>query len=69
MRQMNRVKIVSDDKVILGPGATWGEVLKAIPPENYTLIHGQCLSVGVGGYLLGKVIYNKPVILDPDLVF
>ncbi len=56
MRQMNKVKIVSDGMLILGPGATWGEVLKTIPPENYTLIHGQCLSVGVGGYLLGKDI-------------
>ena len=24
-----------------------------IPPEKYTMVHGQCLTVGVGGYLLG----------------
>merc|ERR1719331_2967323 len=38
---------------VLGPGATWSKVLEEIDPEYWTLIHGQCLSVGVGGYLLG----------------
>lgn len=37
----------------LGPGLQWGEVLERFPRENYTMIHGQCLSVGVGGYLVG----------------
>ena len=37
----------------LGPGSTWDRVLDIVPPERYTMIHGQCLAVGVGGYLLG----------------
>ena len=37
----------------LGPGATWGKVLRHIPEEQYTMVHGSCLTVGVGGYLLG----------------
>ena len=28
-------------------------MLSLIPPSKYTMIHGQCTSVGVGGYLLG----------------
>ena len=28
-------------------------MLKFIPPEKYTVVHGQCTEVGVGGYLLG----------------
>jgi len=38
---------------VLGTGNTWANVLKIIPPTKYTVIHGQCLTVGVGGYLLG----------------
>ena len=38
---------------MLGPGSTWGRVLDFIPPTKYTMVHGQCLNVGVGGYLLG----------------
>ena len=37
----------------LGPGSTWGRVLKKYPATKYTMLHGQCLKVGVGGYLLG----------------
>ena len=37
----------------LGPGSTWGQVLEKIPKTDYTMIHGQCTNVGVGGYLLG----------------
>ena len=37
----------------LGPGSTWDRVLKRIPTTQYTMIHGQCLTVGVGGYILG----------------
>ena len=37
----------------LGPGATWGSVLSLIPPASWTVVHGQCLSVGVGGFTLG----------------
>ncbi len=28
-------------------------MLKLIPEEQYTMVHGSCLTVGVGGYLLG----------------
>ena len=37
----------------LGPGQTWERVLSLVPMDRYTYIHGQCTSVGVGGYLLG----------------
>ena len=37
----------------LGPGSTWGRVLSHVHPTKFTMIHGQCLDVGVGGYLLG----------------
>ena len=37
----------------LGPGATWSQVLDKIPPDKWTVVHGQCLGVGVGGFLLG----------------
>ena len=37
----------------LGPGQTWERVLNLVPMDRYTYIHGQCTSVGVGGYLLG----------------
>ena len=48
----------------LGPGGTWGEVLELAPPSRYSYPHGQCRSVGVGGYLLGGGVnwlgtYNK----------
>ena len=49
---------------LLGPGATWGEVQRKIPTEIFSYPHGQCKSVGVGGYLLGGGVnwlgtYNK----------
>ena len=37
----------------LGPGSTWGRVLKRVPTDKFTMVHGQCLTVGIGGYLLG----------------
>ena len=48
----------------LGPGRLWGEVLEFAPPTTYSYPHGQCRSVGVGGYLLGGGVnwlgtYNK----------
>ena len=48
----------------LGPGRMWGDVLEFAPPEKYSYPHGQCKSVGVGGYLLGGGVnwlgtYNK----------
>ena len=53
MRKLNKVELINSDLVALGPGSTWGRVKSYLPYENYTYIHGQCLSVGVGGYLLG----------------
>ena len=59
MRRMIKVKITSREPferngpaAILGPGSTWRRVLKYIPQDKYTLIHGLCSSVGVGGFLL-----------------
>ena len=48
----------------LGPGNQWGDVLEFAPPSAYSYPHGQCRSVGVGGYLLGGGVnwlgtYNK----------
>ena len=39
-------------------------MLRSIPPTSYSYPHGQCRSVGVGGYLLGGGVnwlgtYNK----------
>ena len=57
---MNKVELIdtmpsnkSESAVILGPGSTWNQVLQFVPTNKYTLIHGQCLGVGVGGFLLG----------------
>ena len=53
MREMNHVGLVNNHLAVLGPGGTWGDVLEKIPPTKFTMLHGQCLSVGVAGYLLG----------------
>ncbi len=37
----------------LGPGSRWSRVLSIIDPAHYTIVHGQCTDVGVGGFLLG----------------
>ena len=43
----------SGPALLLGPGSTWGRVLRYVPQDSYTMVHGSCLDVGVGGYLLG----------------
>ena len=60
MRSMNKIELInslpsgaSGTAVILGPGSTWSRVLEHVPTHKYTMIHGQCLGVGVGGFLLG----------------
>ena len=63
MRRMNKVHLTrrkgldkefGDGPALeLGPGSTWERVLNLVPKTKYTMVHGQCLSVGVGGYLLG----------------
>ena len=58
MRAMNKVELAGKisehtHAARLGPGSSWERVLKLIPPKKFTMIHGQCESVGVGGYLLG----------------
>ena len=60
LRKLKKVELTSRQQfkppgpaLLLGPGQTWGRVLKIIPPDRYTLIHGACLDVGVGGYLIG----------------
>ena len=60
MRSMNKVQLTNNHSleipgtaVILGPGSTWSRVLEIVSPDKYTVIHGQCLGVGVGGFLLG----------------
>merc|ERR1740128_42449 len=67
---MNSVQLVQDGDsptglvAMLDAGATWGSVLKSVPPTSYSYPHGQCRSVGVAGYLLGGGVnwlgtYNK----------
>ncbi len=36
----------------IGTGSLWKDVLKAIPQTKYHIIHGQCQTVGVGGFVL-----------------
>lgn len=47
--------VVSEDKksVVLGSGATWGQVYKKLEEDEITVIGGRVSSVGVGGLLLG----------------
>ena len=58
MTRINKIKLVNmhlnnGPALVLGPGSTWGRVLKKIPPDRYTMVHGVCTGVGVGGFLLG----------------
>merc|ERR1719206_151759 len=59
MRSFNKMEMVdttlspTGKALKLGPGRIWGDVLEFAPPERYSYPHGQCRSVGVGGYLLG----------------
>jgi len=53
LRRMNRIGLASPHLAILGPGGTWADVLRELPPSEFTMIHGQCTSVGVAGYILG----------------
>ena len=46
-------KLISLHQVLLGPGAQWKAVKEVLPPSKFTYVHGQCGSVGVGGFLLG----------------
>merc|ERR1712123_77581 len=70
MRSFNKLEMVdtalspTGKALKLGPGRLWGDVLEFAPPETYSYPHGQCRSVGVGGYLLGGGVnwlgtYNK----------
>jgi len=53
VRQMDHVVQLSDHHIKFGSGANFGKILKAVPPERYTMIHGQSLTVGVAGFLSG----------------
>merc|ERR1719376_1884156 len=70
MRSFNKMEMVdtplspTGKAASLGPGATWGMVQRVIPLTKFSYPHGQCRSVGVGGYLLGGGVnwlgtYNK----------
>merc|ERR1712227_468935 len=70
MRNFNTMKLERTSQspsgvlLRLGPGRKWGDVLEYAPPTRYSYPHGQCRSVGVGGYLLGGGVnwlgtYNK----------
>ena len=59
MRGLRSVELVQTERsstgwaVRLGPGASWQEVLDQVSPAHWTVVHGQCLAVGVGGFTLG----------------
>merc|ERR1719187_34342 len=70
MRSFNKMEMIdtflspTGKALRLGPGRQWGDVLEFAPPTQYSYPHGQCRSVGVGGYLLGGGVnwlgtYNK----------
>lgn len=56
LRQMNNVEMVSeaDDKLYLnfGTGALTNELIDVAPESDYTFVHGECYTVGVGGFFL-----------------
>jgi hypothetical protein len=54
LRALNKVQKISPHLVALGSGNDFGRVLEILPPEKYTLIHGNSLSVGLGGFIQGK---------------
>ena len=61
---MNKVELTNSHPytptgpaLILGPGSTWNRVLHHFPVDQYTMVHGVCLDVGVGGYLLGGGVH------------
>ena len=45
--------VLSCPQVLLGSGAQWKAVKEVLPPSKFSYVHGQCGSVGVGGFLLG----------------
>ena len=56
-RLLNSIRLVAEgeeggDRVELGAGLTWGEVLRYLRPRQYSIVHGQCTSVGVAGFAL-----------------
>ncbi|XP_023338544.1 uncharacterized protein LOC111709168 [Eurytemora carolleeae] len=59
LRGLNKISLIKTGKsrtglaAVLGTGSTWGDVQRKIPLDRYSYPHGQCRSVGVGGYLLG----------------
>lgn len=53
VRNLDHVKLLSPHQVAFGSGTNFGKVLKVVPPEKYTMIHGQSLTVGVAGFLQG----------------
>ena len=53
LRALNKIELVSPYLAHLGPGSTWQDVMNVIPPTEFTMLHGQCKSVGVGGYIVG----------------
>ena len=50
---MNVVEKLSDHVVRLGTGTNFKRALSIIKPEKYTMVHGQSLSVGIGGFVQG----------------
>ena len=54
LRRLNQIEFKAPYHAVrLGPGAIFKNVLKKVPQKKFTVIHGNALNVGVGGYLLG----------------
>jgi len=51
VRKLDHVTQLSPYALKFGSGNTFGRILKIVKPDQYTMIHGQSLTVGVAGYL------------------
>ena len=54
MRRMNKVKLTTrapfthcppGPAALLGPGNRWARVLRILPRDKFTMVHGQCSGV------------------------
>ena len=53
VRNLDHVTQLSPHALKFGSGNNFGRILKIVKPDQYTMIHGQSLTVGVAGYLQG----------------
>lgn len=59
MEKLDVVAVSGDKKVAhVGPGLRWGPVYDALDKYNLTVVGGRSNTVGVGGYLLGSMVFT-----------